>query len=61
MFTGLGCATVMAPEAAALHAANILAMRDQVVWCKLRARQLNTWIGLKNTDSKMTTDAEKKE
>ena len=48
--SGLGCATVIAPDSAALQAAQILALNDHVIWSRLRARQLNTAIGLINAD-----------
>lgn len=54
--TGLGCATVMFPEAAALCAAQILALNDHVIWSNVRAKQLNTWIGLKEADKKSRND-----
>lgn len=54
--TGLGCATVMFPEAAALCAAQILALNDHVIWGNVRAKQLNTWIGLKEADKKSRND-----
>lgn len=54
--SGLGCATVMFPEAAALCAAQILALNDHVIWSNVRAKQLNTWIGLKEADKKSRND-----
>lgn len=54
--SGLGCATVMFPEAAALCAAQILALNDHVIWGNVRAKQLNTWIGLKEADKKSRND-----
>ncbi|KAK8775900.1 hypothetical protein V5799_030758 [Amblyomma americanum] len=51
--SGLGCTTVIFPEAAALAAAQILAMSDHVIWSKLRASQLNTWVSLKLADKKI--------
>ena len=53
---GLGCATVLSPDAAALQAAHILALSDHVIWSKIRARQLNTWVGLKEADQKSRDD-----
>lgn len=50
--SGLGCSTVMGPEAAGLMAAQILSLHDHVIWSKLRAKQLNTWISLKEADRK---------
>ncbi|OWF52899.1 multifunctional protein ADE2-like [Mizuhopecten yessoensis] len=54
--SGLGCATVMYPEAAGLAAAQILSLTDHVIWSKIRAKQLNTWVGLKQADRKMRND-----
>ena len=53
--SGLGCATVIDPAGAALQAAHILALTDHVIWSKIRARQLSTWVGLKVAD-KTTRD-----
>jgi len=51
---GLGCSTVTSPEAAAQMAANILATAgDHVLWARLRARQLQYYIGLKRADAKL--------
>jgi len=50
---GLGCATVMAAETAAMHAAQAFALTDHIVWSKLRASRLNVWIGLSYADKKM--------
>jgi phosphoribosylaminoimidazole carboxylase/phosphoribosylaminoimidazole-succinocarboxamide synthase len=50
--SGLGCTTVISPDAAALAAAQILGLHDHMVWSKLRAKQLNTWVGLKQADKK---------
>lgn len=54
--SGLGCGTVLSAEAAALNAAQILGLSDHVIWSKLRASQLNTWIGLKMADKKVRKD-----
>lgn len=40
--TGLGCVTVVYPEAAALAAAQIIGLSDHTVWSRLRAQQVNT-------------------
>ncbi|XP_059139797.1 multifunctional protein ADE2-like [Physella acuta] len=53
MPSGLGCTTVTDPEAAALAAAQILALTDHMIWSKLRARQLNTWVALVEADKKL--------
>ncbi len=50
---GLGCSTVLSPEAAAQFAAQILGLNDHLVWAKLRASMLNTWVSLKQADKKM--------
>jgi len=54
--SGLGCTTVLFPEAAALAAAQILGLKDHVIWSTLRCEQMNTWIGLKKADMKIRTD-----
>lgn len=51
--SGLGCTTVMYPEAAGLAAAQILALTDHVIWSKLRARALNNYLSLKVSDKKL--------
>jgi len=43
----------MSAEAAALHAAQVFALMDHVVWSKLRAARLNLWVGLRYADRKM--------
>ncbi|ELU03401.1 hypothetical protein CAPTEDRAFT_168449 [Capitella teleta] len=48
--SGLGCSTVIYPEAAALQAAQILGLHNHIIWARLRAKALNTWIGLKVAD-----------
>uniref|UniRef100_A0A8C9T6F0 PurE domain-containing protein n=1 Tax=Scleropages formosus TaxID=113540 RepID=A0A8C9T6F0_SCLFO len=53
MPSGLGCTTVLSPDAAAQSAAQILGLSDHLVWAKLRAAMLNTWISLKQTDRKL--------
>lgn len=45
--SGLGCSTVLYPESAVLHAAQILATSNVVVWSKLNARRLNLLIKAK--------------
>ncbi|KAK3099600.1 hypothetical protein FSP39_006889 [Pinctada imbricata] len=54
--SGLGCSTVMYPEAAGQCAAQILSLSDHIIWSKIRAKQLNTWIGLKTADRKCRKD-----
>ncbi|XP_067369128.1 multifunctional protein ADE2 isoform X2 [Channa argus] len=53
MPSGLGCSTVLSPEAAAQFAAQIFGLTDHLVWCKLRASMLNTWVALKLADKKL--------
>nr|XP_014346374.1 PREDICTED: multifunctional protein ADE2 [Latimeria chalumnae] len=53
MPSGLGCTTVLSPEAAAQFAAQIFGLNNHVVWAKLRTNMLNTWIMLKQADKKM--------
>ncbi|XP_012533596.1 multifunctional protein ADE2 [Monomorium pharaonis] len=48
--SGLGCTTVVHPEAAALAAAQIHAMHNHLVWARLRAKQLDNFINLKKAD-----------
>lgn len=49
--SGLGCATVLYPEAAALHAAQIFGIANYIIWAKLRVKKLNNFIALKKADS----------
>jgi len=51
--SGLGCTTVMYPEAAALASAQILALTDHVIWSRLRVKALNNYLSLKVSDKKM--------
>lgn len=44
--SGLGCGTVLYPEAAALNAAQSIGLSDYLVWSKLRVRQLKNLTGL---------------
>ncbi|TSN30205.1 Multifunctional protein ADE2 [Bagarius yarrelli] len=53
MPSGLGCSTILSPDAAGQHAAQILGLTDHLVWAKLRASMLNTWITLKQADKKL--------
>lgn len=46
----------MFPEGAGLCAAQTLAMSDHVIWSKIRAKQLNTWVGLIHADKKARND-----
>lgn len=49
--SGLGCCTVIHPEAAAQHAASILALNDHFLWAKLRVKRLNIWKDLRKADA----------
>ncbi|KAF2901083.1 hypothetical protein ILUMI_05139 [Ignelater luminosus] len=51
--SGLGCSTVMYPEAAALHAAQIHGLSNYIIWSKLRVKQLNNFVSLKTADKKL--------
>lgn len=50
---GLGCSTILSPEAAARFTAQVFGLTDHLVWCKLRASILNTWVSLKLADQKL--------
>ena len=54
--SGLGCSTVLYPEAVALNAANIVGLLNYVVWCKLRVKQLEDYVGLAKADKKLRHD-----
>uniref|UniRef100_A0A1A9WEQ1 PurE domain-containing protein n=1 Tax=Glossina brevipalpis TaxID=37001 RepID=A0A1A9WEQ1_9MUSC len=51
--SGLGCATVLYPEAAALNAAQILGLSNYMIWSKLRVKQLNNFVTLKKADKQV--------
>uniref|UniRef100_A0AAY4D4G3 PurE domain-containing protein n=1 Tax=Denticeps clupeoides TaxID=299321 RepID=A0AAY4D4G3_9TELE len=53
MPSGLGCTTVLSPDAAAQFCAQIFGLKDHLIWAKLRASMLNTWISLKQADQKL--------
>ncbi|KAG8200523.1 hypothetical protein JTE90_000598 [Oedothorax gibbosus] len=53
--SGLGCTTVLSPGGAALAAAQIFGLTDHVIWSRLKAKQLNTWVDLKQADKKITS------
>ncbi|KAJ8397541.1 hypothetical protein AAFF_G00438170 [Aldrovandia affinis] len=53
MPSGLGCSTVLSPDAAGQFAAQVLGLSDHLVWAKLRASMLNTWVSLKQADKKL--------
>lgn len=48
--SGLGCTTVVFPEAAALASAQIVGLANYIVWSKLRVKQLNNYVALLNAD-----------
>ncbi|XP_068176130.1 bifunctional phosphoribosylaminoimidazole carboxylase/phosphoribosylaminoimidazole succinocarboxamide synthetase [Antennarius striatus] len=51
--SGLGCSTILSPEATAQFAAQIFGLNNHLVWCRLRASMLNTWVSLKVADKKL--------
>uniref|UniRef100_A0A667G6L8 Bifunctional phosphoribosylaminoimidazole carboxylase/phosphoribosylaminoimidazole succinocarboxamide synthetase n=1 Tax=Lynx canadensis TaxID=61383 RepID=A0A667G6L8_LYNCA len=51
--SGLGCSTILSPEGSAQFAAQIFGLNNHLVWAKLRANILNTWISLKQSDKKI--------
>ncbi|KAL0275477.1 UNVERIFIED_CONTAM: hypothetical protein PYX00_003313 [Menopon gallinae] len=51
--SGLGCTTVVYPEAAALAAAQIHSLHNYIIWSKLRVRQLNNHNTLTKTDQRL--------
>ncbi|XP_049620083.1 bifunctional phosphoribosylaminoimidazole carboxylase/phosphoribosylaminoimidazole succinocarboxamide synthetase [Syngnathus scovelli] len=53
MPSGLGCSTILSPDAAARFAAQIFGLTNHLVWSKLRASMLNTWVALKVADKKL--------
>lgn len=51
--SGLGCSTVLYPEAAALQAAQIVGLGDFMVWSKLRVKLLSNLNSLRLADQKL--------
>lgn len=51
--SGLGCSTVVYPEAAALNAAQIIGLSNYIVWSRLRVKQLNNYVTLAQADKKL--------
>lgn len=51
--SGLGCATVIYPEAAALNAAQILGLSNFLIWSRLRVKQVSNLISLKKADQQL--------
>lgn len=49
--SGLGCGTVLYPEAAALNAAQSIGLTDYIVWAKLRTRLVKNLVGLLLADA----------
>ena len=50
--SGLGCSTVLYPEAAALAAAAVFALTDPTLWSRLAVRRLTNWTKLAAADAK---------
>ncbi|XP_075227793.1 PAICS bifunctional enzyme isoform X2 [Lycorma delicatula] len=53
--TGLGCTTVIHPSAAAIAAAQILALSDHLIWSRLRTLAFNNYVSLKRADKIIRT------
>lgn len=51
--SGLGCATVIYPEAAALNAAQILGLSNFMIWSRLRTKMISNLVSLKKADQEM--------
>lgn len=51
--SGLGCATVIYPDSAALMAAQIIGLQDYIVWARLRVKQLDMAAALRQADKKL--------
>ncbi|XP_057585825.1 bifunctional phosphoribosylaminoimidazole carboxylase/phosphoribosylaminoimidazole succinocarboxamide synthetase isoform X4 [Hippopotamus amphibius kiboko] len=51
--SGLGCSTILSPQGSAQFAAQIFGLNNHLIWAKLRASILNTWISLKQADKKI--------
>ncbi|XP_045468380.1 multifunctional protein ADE2 isoform X2 [Harmonia axyridis] len=51
--SGLGCATVVYPETAAIHAAQILGLENFIIWGKIRTRQLDNYVSLTKSDKEL--------
>jgi len=49
--SGLGCSTVIYPEAAALNAAQIIGLNNYMIWAKLRVKLLNNRVALFEADN----------
>ncbi|XP_055444628.1 bifunctional phosphoribosylaminoimidazole carboxylase/phosphoribosylaminoimidazole succinocarboxamide synthetase isoform X5 [Bubalus kerabau] len=52
-YEGLGCSTILSPEGSAQFAAQIFGLNNHLIWARLRASVLNTWISLKQADKKI--------
>lgn len=53
--SGLGCTTVLYPNAAALAAAQILALDDHILWSRLRTHAFDNYVSLKKADKIIRT------
>ncbi|XP_037070495.1 multifunctional protein ADE2-like [Pollicipes pollicipes] len=56
--SGLGCSTVLYPEAAALAAAACFALSDPTLWSRLAVRRLANWAKLSAADAAQRAAAE---
>lgn len=51
--SGLGCATVIYPDSAALMAAQIIGLKDYIIWARIRSKQLEMAAALRKADNKL--------
>lgn len=58
--SGLGCSTVISPEGAALHAAQIIAHTNYVILGKLKVKQLNNYVRIKESDKDLLKELNEK-
>lgn len=52
--SGLGCSTVLYPEAAALNAAQIIGLSNYVIACKIKVKQFNNSVSLIKADKNIS-------
>ncbi|CAG5035265.1 unnamed protein product [Parnassius apollo] len=51
--SGLGCATVIYPDSAAIMAAQIIGLQDYLIWGRLRAKQIEMAAALRKADKQI--------
>ena len=49
--SGLGCSTVLYPEAAALAAAAVFGLTDPTLWSRLAVKRLTNYVKLSGADA----------